>query len=628
MHAQGQRGFVQHGQRAHGQAGLHGGVFNGGGGDAFAQHGGAFHHKGAEGAAGVETARVVDHDGHFAQGLHVVEGAGHGFVVRLFAADDLHQLHLVHGAEEVDADKLLGPAAGRGQAADGQGGGVAGKEAAGRELRLGFLCDLGLEVTAFKHGFDDEVAARQVGRAGGGRDAGQQGLLRLGRHAALVHAGLGEFGAVGLAGFGLLHTHVLEHGGNAPARLGPGDARTHHARAQDADLLRLVAGSHSSIDSGARLAALDRVHIEEERVDHVARHGAGHQAGEVAAFDAQGGVVVHHRAFDHGGESCLGRGVAAARGLLEHGGRNGEGACNLGVGRRAAGHFVVLVVPRLHRVRVGGDVGQSGGQQLLARGDQFVHQLQFQRLGGVEELAFQDVGLRAHQAQQARHLGHAGGAGHQAQRDLGQAELDLGVGHGDAVVGDQGHFPATAQRRAIEAGHHRDAQRFERAEVLLHALDFAENGRSIRRCQAHGGLEVGARKEAGLGRCQHDAFEGSAQAFAVTQHLCSDLAQLLLPLAAHGVDGGVGFVKRDDGDLAFVALGGDEFVANGLHDVLVSCPFRYVQQSLRCPCRRPRTAWPGHSAGPCGAARQSGCPGSWRLWRPAGGPWRWRRRSR
>ena len=400
-------------------------------------------------------------------------------------------------------------------------------------------------------------------------------MLRLGRHAALVHAGLGELGAVGLARLGFLGAHVLEHGGDAPAGLGPGDARAHHAGAQDADLLRLVAWGRA----WARLAALDCVHVEEERVDHVARHGAGHQAGEVAAFDAQGGVVVHHCAFDHGGEGRLGRRVAAARGLLEHGGRNGEGACNLGVGGRAAGHLVVLVVPRLHRVRVGGDVGQGGGQQLIARGHQFVHQLQLQRFGGVEELAFQDVGLCAHQAQQARHLGHASGAGHQAQRDLGQAELDLGVGHGDAVVGDQRHLPPTAQRCAIEAGHHGDTQRFERAEVLLHALDFAKRVGRIGGCEAHGGLEVGAGKEAGLGRCKHDALEGSAQAFAVAQHLGRDLAQLLLPLAAHGVDGGIGFVKRDDGDLVFGALGGDEFVADGLH-VVVSFPVNQIRSTM------------------------------------------------
>ena len=56
MHAERQRGLVQHRQWAHGHAGLHGGVFNEGGRKAFAQHGRAFHDVGAEGAAGVEAA--------------------------------------------------------------------------------------------------------------------------------------------------------------------------------------------------------------------------------------------------------------------------------------------------------------------------------------------------------------------------------------------------------------------------------------------------------------------------------------------------------------------------------------------------------------------------------------------
>ncbi len=54
--------------------------------------------------------------------------------------------------------------------------------------------------------------------------------------------------------------------------------------------------------------------------------------------------------------------------------------------------------------------------------------------------------------------------------------------------------------------------------------------------------------------------------------------------------------------------------------------FRCVQRWWRCPCRRPRTAWPGRSAACGGAVRRSGCSGSWRRWRPAGGPWQWRRR--
>ncbi|MCY1535150.1 hypothetical protein D9M68_705430 [compost metagenome] len=101
-----QCGLVQHGQGPHRHAGLHGSVFNHWRGNAFAQHGSAFHDEGAEGAAGVETARVVHHDGQLAQRLHVVVGARHRLVVRFLAADDLHQPHLVHRAEEMDADEL------------------------------------------------------------------------------------------------------------------------------------------------------------------------------------------------------------------------------------------------------------------------------------------------------------------------------------------------------------------------------------------------------------------------------------------------------------------------------------------------------------------------------------------
>src|SRR6218665_3165573 len=54
--------------------------------------------------------------------------------------------------------------------------------------------------------------------------------------------------------------------GSAPGRA-PGDARAHHAGAKDADL----GGLEARAACGARLAAADRVQVEEEGVDHVAR---------------------------------------------------------------------------------------------------------------------------------------------------------------------------------------------------------------------------------------------------------------------------------------------------------------------------------------------------------------------
>ncbi|MCY1170416.1 hypothetical protein D9M73_104860 [compost metagenome] len=241
MHAECESGFVQHRQRSHGHAGLHGGVLDHGCRNAFAQQGRALHHKSAKGAAGVKTARVVDHDGHLAQRLHIIEGACHGFVVGGLAADDLHEFHLVHGAEEMNAHEFLGMCTGLCQARDRQRGGIAGKKSTRSQLRFGLACDLGLEFAAFEHRFNDELATREVAGISGGGDALQQRLLCGGIHAALVHPRLREFLAVGLAGFGFLAAHILEHGGDAPAGLGPGNARAHHARTEDADLRWFVA---------------------------------------------------------------------------------------------------------------------------------------------------------------------------------------------------------------------------------------------------------------------------------------------------------------------------------------------------------------------------------------------------
>jgi hypothetical protein len=79
------------------------------------------------------------------------------------------------------------------------------------------LRDAGLQLALLKHRFDDQVAALQVGGLVGGGDAAQQRLLVVRAHAALVHARLRELRAVGLAVFGLLQAHVLQHRGHAAA---------------------------------------------------------------------------------------------------------------------------------------------------------------------------------------------------------------------------------------------------------------------------------------------------------------------------------------------------------------------------------------------------------------------------
>jgi len=178
------------------------------------------------------------------------------------------------------------------------------------------------------------------------------------------------------------------------------------------------------------------------------------------------------------------------------------------------------------------DPGQGRGAQRGGVRHQFVHQAELQRFMRVEQLAFQNIGLRAHQAEQPRHLGDAAGAGNQAQRDFGQAELDFFVINRDAVMADQCHFPATPQRRTVEAADHRLAEGFQRTEVLLGLLNFLEDLGRIRSLQPHRGLEVGTGKKGAFVRRQHDA----ANRVLVFHDLRGGFGQVFLPLRAHGVD--------------------------------------------------------------------------------------------
>ena len=128
-----------------------------------------------------------------------------------------------------------------------------------------------------------------------------------------------------------------------------------------------------------------------------------------------------------------------------------------------------------------------------------MHQPQAKRLLWRKQLAFHQVGLGAEQTEVARHFGDAAGAGQQAQRDLGQAELDARIIHRDAVVADQRHLPAAAQGGAVEAADHWDAQCLQRAEILLDAFNTGEHGAGVGGGEAHGGFEVRARKKCALG---------------------------------------------------------------------------------------------------------------------------------
>ena len=126
MHLLGQDlgGFVMHLQRADGHADLPRRPLDGDGVHAVHDQRLAFVEIGAEDARGEEAAAVIDHDWDLADALHVVIGLAQRVFAGLLAHDDLDQLHLVDGREEMDADEALRLRAGFGEDGDRQGGGV------------------------------------------------------------------------------------------------------------------------------------------------------------------------------------------------------------------------------------------------------------------------------------------------------------------------------------------------------------------------------------------------------------------------------------------------------------------------------------------------------------------------
>ena len=157
----------------------------------------------------------------------------------------------------------------------------------------------------------------------------------------------------------------------------------------------------------------------------------------------------------------------------------------------------------------------------------------------------------------ARHLGHACGTWQQAQRDFGHAELNFVVVHSNAVMADQGHLPSATQGRAVQAAHHRFTQTFDDKKILFDLLDARKHVLRIAGLQAHRGLQVSPGEEGGFIGRENDAVD---RVF-VCQYLGSQRRHVLAPLCAHGVDWGVGLVKRDGGD-AVVKL-----VLNSFHGV-------------------------------------------------------------
>ena len=394
-----ERDFVGQRQRPHRHAGHAPGVVDQRRLHAFGQQRQAFADVGREHPAGVEAAAVIDDDGRLEDRLDEVHGTGQAFITGGLAANDLHQRHLVDWREEMQADEI-GRTCGRlGQPADGQGGGVGGQDGAGGDHRLGLARHVGLDGAVFKHRFDHDVTACQVGEVGGRFDQGELGItLGLG-HALGGHALVPQVLAVGLALGRAVGAAVEQHHFHADLGGGEGNARAHHASPQNADLA--VAGLRHALGPGGQLAGGGNA--KEQRVNHVLGLFAGRQLDELAHLDLAAGVDVDLAAVVDAVQDRLGRGIVAKGLGAQHGVACGEGFVAHGALHGAARQLETLAVPGLNSGS--GTVGQQpllgAGQQLVGRHD-FIDQTRFQGFFRGELFAFEQEGQRVAHADHAR----------------------------------------------------------------------------------------------------------------------------------------------------------------------------------------------------------------------------------
>ena len=301
--------------------------------------------------------------------------------------------------------------------------------------------------------------ARSAGSAVGGDPAEQLVGLVLGDLAALDALGV-ELGGVGLALLGVLGRDVLEHDLHARAGARVGDAGAHHPGAEDADL-----GGLPALDAlGAQRPGVDRLQVEEERLDHVLGALVDDQAGEVARLDPRRGVEVDLRALDRGAEDRPRRGVDGALGLLAQQRREGRAGTAPGPGssacRRAScsrrGPTAGWPPPRRRGAR-GSTPSRPARSSSRVGSSSSTRPLASAPCGSNWVPGMQHVHQRGLQAEHAYDARDAAAAGQQAEGGLGQADLDRAVVDGDAVVGGQRDLEATAERGAVDRGDDRDA---------------------------------------------------------------------------------------------------------------------------------------------------------------------------
>jgi hypothetical protein len=428
-------------------------------------------------------------DGDFLQALAEREASGQHVRGGVAGDDQLEQFHHMGGGEEVQADDARGVLRVDGDLVDVEVGGVGGEDGIGPGDGVKFGEDGLLDVHVLEHRLDDEVAMGQRAEIGGD---GQRGLR--------VGAGLGAqkpaFGAVVEdgedAGAGKTRALVVafDHGHEeVRQQTGGGDARTHGAATEDADL-REGAGGDALCLGQAGDGALGKEDVAEGcGLVAVAKLDEGLAFGVESRVGGERQAPLHRAYGGDGGQ--LGAGLCSDRGFLR--------VERVGIGWGTGGTFC-----QGYRYTGSGSVegqGFRGGVDVVR---DLVDQADLKGLAGRHRLAARDHVEREVGRDQPGQQDRAARAGDDAEIDLRQAEPR--AGGRDPVGTAKCHLQPAAKCDALDGRNPWFARAVELADdvrqrrVLRGQAEFADVGtrnEAVARAAQDGGLDVGGRPRSG-----------------------------------------------------------------------------------------------------------------------------------
>ncbi len=168
---------------------------------------------------------------------------------------------------------------------------------------------------------------------------------------------------MGLALVGRFLIAVDQHDRNTGLRRHIGNACTHEARADDADLLE---PGRLFVNRTAR-TLVQLLQRHEERADHHARFGRLEDFGEIALFNLEAGVERHQKALINRLQNGECRRIITRCFATQDGGRGRPEVCTGSRINRAARQLEALFIPGLNRLEATLDELLGCFDQLLGR---------------------------------------------------------------------------------------------------------------------------------------------------------------------------------------------------------------------------------------------------------------------